>query len=301
MPAVLLNFLLMQSHTFMNNILIEEHVKPVILAALQEDKANEDVTTLAIFSNNDKAFGTFLAKENGVVAGLGVVDLVFKTIDPSIIFQQLVEDGSVIKKGDRLATVSGPTGALLTGERTALNFLLRMSGIATVTKRFVDCVAGTGAKILDTRKTVPGLRYIDKLSVKLGGGQNHRANLSDLFLIKDNHIEAAGSLTEAVMRCVRFRDQNYPGHQIEVETDTLEQVKEAITLPVDIIMLDNMTTTQMKEAVQIIQGKCKTEASGGVNLETVRAIAETGVDYISVGALTHSSPAMDISLDLNLV
>jgi nicotinate-nucleotide pyrophosphorylase (carboxylating) len=285
----------------MNNMLIEEHVKPVILAALQEDKANEDVTTLAIFSTNDQAIGTFLAKENGVVAGLGVVALVFKTIDPSIVFHQLVEDGTVIKKGDRLATVSGSTAALLTGERTALNFLLRMSGIATVTRRFVDCVDGTGAKILDTRKTVPGLRYIDKLSVKLGGGQNHRANLSDLFLIKDNHIEAAGSLTEAVMRCVKFRDQKYPGHQIEVETDTLEQVREAVALPVDIILLDNMTTAQMKEAVQIIQGKCKTEASGGVNLDTVRAIAETGVDYISVGALTHSAPAMDISLDLNLV
>lgn len=277
-----------------------EKVRPVILAALKEDNANEDVTTLAIFSSAEKAHGTFLAKEDGIVAGLAVAAEVFRLIDDSIVFEKLVKDGSPVHKGDKLAHVSGPTASLLTGERTALNFLLRMSGIATATSKYMKEIEGTGATILDTRKTVPGLRYIDKLSVKLGGGKNHRESLADMFLIKDNHIEAAGSLTEAVNKCIKLREAKYPGLQIEVETDTLEQVKEAVLLPVDIIMLDNMTPAQMKEAVAVIGGKCKTEASGGVTLSSVREIALAGVDYISVGALTHSTRALDISLDLNL-
>ncbi len=284
----------------MNENLPDGMLEALIVRALEEDRADEDVTTQAIFSANDKAQGFFLAKQDGVLSGLDIAGKVFQTVDPAIQFEQLVANGTLIRQGDKLATVSGSASGILTAERTALNFLLRMSGIATLTNIYLEKISDTRTKILDTRKTVPGLRYLDKLAVLHGGGENHRFSLFDMFLIKDNHIEAAGSIAEAINRCVRYRNEKYPNHKIEVEADTLEQVKVAAELPVDIIMLDNMELSEMRKAIRYIHGHCKTEASGGVNLETVRPIALTGVDYISVGALTHSPSALDISLEIEL-
>lgn len=284
----------------MNKQIPDETLNQLILSALKEDIGLEDITTNAIFQQHNIAVGYFLAKANGIVAGIDVVKKVFSLVDERINIEVLIPDGSKVKKGDIIANVNGPAISLLTAERVALNFIQRMSGIATLTNKYVEILKGTNTKILDTRKTVPGLRLIDKLAVKLGGGENHRSDLSELFLIKDNHIDIAGSLTEAVNRCLKYKETKYPKVKIEVETTSLDLVREAIKLPVDIIMLDNMTIPQMTEAVKIINGKCKTEASGGINLDTVRNIALTGVDYISIGALTHSISALDISLELKV-
>lgn len=271
-----------------------------IASALSEDIGAEDITTNAIFSPDAEATGLFWAKADGIVAGLDVARLTFQHINSNIIFAPLVADGSIVTKGSRIATIKGPAIDILPGERTALNFLQRMSGIATATHKLTNLLAGTKTRILDTRKTVPGLRILDKLAVKLGGGENHRIGLYDMFLIKDNHIQVAGSLTEAVNRCIAYRDKKYPGYKIEVETESFEQIEEALTLPVDVIMLDNFTPDDIRKAVGIIQGKAKTEASGGITVETIRDYALAGVDYISVGALTHSVTALDISLELNV-
>jgi nicotinate-nucleotide pyrophosphorylase (carboxylating) len=279
---------------------IDKPIIKLIKNALQEDVKNGDITTKATISKSKKAVGKFLVKADGVIAGLEITKAVFKTVDPKIKFEVKTNDGSKVKYGDVVAIVSGKAQSLLTAERTALNFLQRMSGIATSANNYSELVKHTKAKVIDTRKTIPGLRTLDKLAVKLGGCANHRIGLYDMFLIKDNHIEVAGSITKAVEACVKYNKKHRTKFKIEVETKNLKEVEEALTTKADIIMLDNFEIDDMKQAVKIINGKCKVEASGGVNLDTVKAIAETGVDYISVGALTHSVKALDISLEITL-
>ncbi len=284
---------------------LAEQVPLLIQRALDEDAGENvsaigaeqkgDVTTLATIPADLHYTGTLLAKAPGVVAGLVVAQQSFLQVDPTVEFTRLVEDGTPVNPGTQLAKVAGKARALLTAERIALNFLQRMSGIATATSHYVAAVAGTSARILDTRKTVPGLRLLDKWAVVLGGGHNHRIGLYDMAMIKDNHIAAAGGITAAVER-VRSRW----GHQVpvEVEVSNLEQLAEALTLDIDQIMLDNMGLDAMRAAVKLTSGRVPLEASGNVSLETVAAIAATGVDYISVGKLTHSVEAMDISFKL---
>ena len=268
-------------------------IMEAIRRALLEDIGPGDVTTNAIVPAGARMRGQILAKQDGVVAGLDVARAVYQRVDAGVDFQAQAAEGERVARGRVLAVVAGPARALLTAERTALNFLGRMSGIATLTRQFVEAVAGTQAVILDTRKTVPGLRLVDKLAVRRGGGQNHRIGLYDMILIKDNHIDFAGSLAEAVKRA-RFAGS---GLQVEVEARTLDHVREALELGVERILLDNMPPEMMAEAVRLNYGKTKLEASGNVTLETVRAIAETGVDYISSGALTHSPKVFDVSFD----
>jgi len=264
-----------------------------IRRALEEDVQTGDVTTNSIVPAGALLRGRIVAKQDGVIAGLDVAKSVFRLLDESVVFQQQVIDGSEVSKGQVLVELSGSARALLTGERTALNFLGRMSGIATLTRRFVESVAGTKAVILDTRKTAPGLRVTDKLAVRLGGGQNHRFGLFDMVLIKDNHIDFAGSITAAVGR-VRATGTRL---EIEVESRTLDDVRETLDLGVERILLDNMTPETMREAVKMTGGAAKLEASGNVTLDNVVQVAQTGVDFISVGALTHSVTVFDVSLE----
>lgn len=279
---------------------IDKNISKVISSALKEDIKNGDITTKATISKSKKTVGKFLVKADGIIAGLEIAKSVFKQVDPKIKFEFKIKDGSKVKLGDVAAIVSGKAQSLLTAERTALNFLQRMSGIATSANLYSEKIKHTKAKVIDTRKTVPGLRVLDKLAVKLGGCTNHRIGLYDMFLIKDNHIEVAGSITSAVDACVKYNKKHNKKFKIEVETKNLKEVKEALQTKANIIMLDNFEVGEMKKAVELINGKCKVEASGGVNLETVKSIAETGVDYISVGALTHSVKALDISLEITL-
>ena len=268
-------------------------ISQYINRALKEDIGSGDVTTDTIVPANAVLRGRIVAKENGVVAGLAIARQVMLSLDHGIEFVAKVEEGTKVERGTVLVELEGPARALLTGERIALNFLGRMSGIATLTRKFVDAVSGTKAVILDTRKTAPGLRLTDKLAVRLGGGQNHRTGLFDMVLIKDNHIDFAGSITAAVER-VRASGTKL---EIEVETRTLDNVREALSLGVGRILLDNMSTDTMREAVAIAHGRAKLEASGNVTLDNVLEVAGTGVDYISVGALTHSPKVFDVSLE----
>jgi len=275
----------------------EKEVLPAEIAgyiqrALAEDIGTGDVTTDSIVPAHGRTNGQIVAKQNGIIAGLDVAAAVFAALDASLIFAASVDEGARIQRGTVVADLSGPARTLLAGERTALNFLGRMSGIATLTRQFVDMIAGTPATILDTRKTAPGLRTTDKIAVRRGGGQNHRYGLYDMILIKDNHIDFAGGLAEAVQKARAASS----GLEIEVETRTLENVEEALALGVERILLDNMSVEMMSEAVRLTAGRSKLEASGNVNLQTVRSIAETGVDYISVGELTHSPKVFDVSL-----
>lgn len=279
---------------------MDKSILKTISTALKEDVKNGDITTKATISKSKKSVGKFLVKADGIIAGLEIAKAVFKSIDPKIKFELKINDGSKVKYGDIAAIVSGRAQSLLTAERTALNFLQRMSGIATSANNYSEKVKHTKAKVIDTRKTVPGLRTLDKLAVKLGGCSNHRIGLYDMFLVKDNHIEVAGSISKAVEACVKYNKKHRTKFKIEVETKNLNEVEEALTTKADIIMLDNFEIDEMKKAVKIINGKCKVEASGGVNLDTVKTIAETGVDFISVGALTHSVKALDISLEITL-
>ncbi len=272
---------------------------PEILAAIHRALAEDlgprgDVTSDSILPPAATLHARILAKEAGVVAGLDVAAAVFQTLEAATQCTPQVEEGAQVRPGDLLAEVHGPARAVLAAERTALNFLGRMSGIATLTNRFVAAVAGTRAIILDTRKTAPGLRMVDKLAVRRGGGQNHRLGLYDMVLIKDNHIDFAGSLAAAVSRARTA----HPDLPLEVETRTLDEVRAALALGVERILLDNMSLETMRRAVQMAQGRAKLEASGNVTLERVRAIAETGVDFISIGALTHSAPVFDLSLQI---
>lgn len=273
----------------------DEQIEAIMQRALAEDVGSGDVTSQWILPPEMRVRGRFLAKAQGVLAGLEVARQVFQQVDERIALHARLKDGDVISEGDIVATVEGPAASILTAERTALNFLQRMSGIATLTRRYVEAVASTKAVILDTRKTAPGLRLLDKWAVRLGGGQNHRLGLYDMVLIKDNHIAAAGSITQAVEQ---VRRRNWQGLPIEVEVKSLAELEEALALNVDRIMLDNMDLDEMRRAVAMTAGRVSLEASGNVTLENVAAIAATGVDYISVGALTHSVKALDISLEV---
>jgi nicotinate-nucleotide pyrophosphorylase (carboxylating) len=283
-------------------------LSPEIIAcirrALDEDIGGGDATTDSIVPADATSSGRIIAKQAGVVAGLDVAAAAYHLVDARVSFIPLVAEGAQVANRQPLADVAGPARALLTAERTALNFLGRMSGIATLTRRFVDAVAGTRAVILDTRKTAPGLRMLDKLAVRRGGGQNHRIGLYDMILIKDNHIDYAGSLAEAVRRARAYgsgADRSrtvYSGLEIEVEARTLDDVRAALDLRVERILLDNMTPDTMRAAVDLNAGRAKLEASGNVMLDNVRQVAETGVDYISIGALTHSAKVLDVSFDL---
>ncbi|HBA72362.1 MAG: nicotinate-nucleotide diphosphorylase (carboxylating) [Geobacteraceae bacterium GWC2_55_20] len=268
----------------------------MIEQALLEDIHTGDITTKAVVPQRRPAEARLIAKEDLVVAGLSIAGRVFSRLDPDVVIRLNCSEGDHLAKGTVMATLSGDAADLLMGERVALNLLQRMCGIATLTSRFVAAVSGTKARIVDTRKTTPGLREIEKYAVRIGGGINHRTGLYDGVLIKENHIAAAGGITEAIRRARAYIPHTL---KIEIETETLEQVDEALAAGADIIMLDNMTLDQMRKAVAVIAGRAVVEASGGVNLETVRGIAETGVDIISVGALTHSPRAMDISMLLD--
>ncbi|MSP14901.1 MAG: carboxylating nicotinate-nucleotide diphosphorylase [Chloroflexi bacterium] len=277
--------------------LTTEELSSIIRRALMEDIGDGDITTLCTVSADKFLDGRLMAKETGVIAGLEVANQVFLLLDDRVIFTPSVRDGDTVAQRQEIATVQGPVRAILSGERVALNLLQRMSGIATLTRLYVSAVASTRATILDTRKTAPGLRVLDKWAVRLGGGHNHRFGLFDMVLIKDNHIAAVGSITEAVS-LVRMRDDRH--RAIEVEVKNLVELQETLALNVDRILLDNMSLAEMQAAVQLTLGKIPLEASGNVKLDTVAAIAATGVDYISVGALTHSVHALDISLLLNM-
>ena len=261
--------------------------------ALQEDIHTGDITTLAVVPDPRPARARLIAKEAMVLAGVDVAARVFHLLDSSVNYSTAFRDGDRLQPGDVLAEVDGDAAILLQGERVALNLLQRMCGVATLTSRYVSAVEGTGARVVDTRKTTPGLRMLDKYAVRVGGGINHRTGLYDGVLIKENHIAAAGGITEAIRRARAYIPHTM---KIEVETESLAQVVEALAASADIIMLDNMDLNSMAEAVRLIDGRALVEASGGVNLETIRAIAGTGVDIISIGALTHSARAMDISM-----
>ena len=268
----------------------------IIKNALQEDLGWGDVTTDSTIPDTAVIRGNFIAKEEGIICGIEVCRRVFEMVDRSIDFQARMKDGQIASKGDIIAEISGNARSILKGERTALNFFQRMSGIATMTSKYVSEISGLKARIVDTRKTAPGLRVLDKYSVKVGGGFNHRFNLSDMVLIKDNHIKAAGGITPAVAAA---KGKCSHALKIEVEVESIRELIEAIEAGADIVMLDNMTLDMMKEAVSIASGKVLLEASGNITIggeRSVRAVAETGVDIISAGALTNSVKALDISL-----
>lgn len=268
----------------------------IIKNALQEDLGWGDVTTDSTIPDTAVIRGNFIAKEEGIICGIEVCRRVFEMVDRSIDFQARMKDGQIASKGDIIAEISGNARSILKGERTALNFFQRMSGIATMTSKYVSEISGLKTRIVDTRKTAPGLRILDKYSVKVGGGFNHRFNLSDMVLIKDNHIKAAGGITPAVAAA---KGKCSHALKIEVEVESIRELIEAIEAGADIVMLDNMTLDMMKEAVSIASGKVLLEASGNITIRgerSVRAVAETGVDIISAGALTNSVKAMDISL-----
>ena len=281
--------------------MIERSLNQIIKDALAEDIGSGDITTLATIDSKVLAHGEFLVKQDGVIAGFEILKKIIEIFDPSLQLTLFAKDGDRVSAKTIVAIVKGKAASILTVERTLLNFLQRMSGIATMCRLMQDKISHTKAKIIDTRKTVPGLRMIDKLAVKLSGCSNHRFGLYDMFLIKDNHIEAAGSITKAIKLCKKYKSKNHLNYKIEVETTNLQQVKEALECDVDIIMLDNFNPSEMRKAVKLINSKCLVEASGNVNLDTVQQIAETGVDFISVGAITHSVKALDISLELKLI
>ncbi len=274
-------------------MMTKRNLERIIELALNEDIGTGDVTTLSVVPKGTIIEGSFIAKQKGIICGLGILPEIFGALDPSVICKLFFKDGDKVEEGVKIADISGPAHAILSGERVALNFLQHLSGIATQAFVFSQLVAGTAVKVVDTRKTIPGLRVLEKYAVKTGGGFNHRMNLSDGILIKDNHIKAAGGITPAV----KAARQNAPQTlKVEVETETLMQVQEALDAGADIIMLDNMSLDQMKEAVDLVAGRALTEASGNMDRQDLKAVAATGVDLISIGALTHSVKAMDISL-----
>lgn len=271
-----------------------ERSTATIKLALNEDIQNGDITTTAIVGKDEICKGKLVAKESGIIAGLSLFEYVFKLLDgKGIDLTPNYVDGAEIKKGDTIAEFSGNMRTVLSGERTALNFLQRMSGVATKTREYVNLLKGTKTELLDTRKTLPGFRYIDKYTVAVGGGKNHRIGLFDMVLLKENHIKAAGSITNAVQM---IREKYGSDYKIEVETRNILEIEEAIKSNVDIIMLDNMSIEEMERAVKLIDGNAKIEASGNITIKNIREVAETGVYYISVGAITHSVNALDISL-----
>ncbi|MBU6401343.1 MAG: carboxylating nicotinate-nucleotide diphosphorylase [Verrucomicrobia bacterium] len=278
--------------------LSKQAIRQVVKAALAEDLGAGDVTTRATVPRPCRSQAVMVAREPLVLAGLALAEAAFRLCSPRVEIRLRTADGATLRRGDEVLRLSGPVWALLAAERVALNFVQRLSGIATLTARFVAAVAGTGAGILDTRKTTPGWRRLEKYAVTCGGGRNHRFGLFDQVLIKDNHLAALRDCRpNAIVAAVLRARARYPRLPVEVEADTLAQVRQAVAAGADIILLDNMTLAQLRAAVALVGGRAKTEASGGVRLEHVRAIARTGVDFISVGALTHSARAVDIALD----
>jgi nicotinate-nucleotide pyrophosphorylase (carboxylating) len=270
-------------------------VEALIALALQEDVRTGDITGQATIPADRRCSAVILAKAPGVVAGVEVVRSVFRALDPDVHVEILVADGTPIVPPLDLITLEGPARSVLAGERTALNILGRMCGIATLTRTYVEAIAGTGARILDTRKTMPGMRILDKYAVACGGGVNHRMGLYDAFLIKDNHLQVAGGVTAAVA----LARAAHPDRSITVEVEDLAQLREAVSCHTERIMLDNMSTDLMREAVAIVDGRAEVEASGGITLDTIREVALTGVDVISVGALTHSAKWLDVSMEVS--
>ena len=282
--------------SLMPEALAKDDYLPLIKSALSEDIGSGDVTTNALIPQDSFASGVMIAKEPLVVAGIDLAIASFKELDDSVDFSVEVLDGQDGDFFQPLLRIHGPARALLTAERTALNFLQRLSGIATLTAKYVKQVKGTGAKILDTRKTIPGWRILEKYAVVCGGGMNHRIGLYDQAMVKDNHLVAVGgNIIEAVLR-IR---ENYPDIKVEVEADTVQQAQSAAEAGADIILLDNMSYDELRQSVELINGRSSTEASGGITMETVREVAETGVDYISIGALTHSAPSVDIGFNFD--
>lgn len=277
----------------MNSITMQLQADKLIRMALEEDITSEDVSTNAVMPTNVKGTVDLIAKEDGVIAGMDVYARVFKLLDESMEIEMFCQDGDEVKKGDLMAKVTGDIRVLLSGERVALNYLQRMSGIATYTMSVVKLLEGSGVTLLDTRKTTPNCRVFEKYAVRVGGGCNHRYNLSDGVLLKDNHIGAAGSITKAIQMAKAYAPFV---RKIEIETETLEQVAEAVEAGADIIMLDNMTPEVMKQAVALIDGRAQTECSGNITKENIARICEIGVDFVSSGALTHSAPILDISM-----
>lgn len=275
---------------------IAEHVvREAVARALAEDVGAGDVTAAAVVEEESQCRAAIIVKEEGVIAGLEVARLTFQTLDSEVSFEREVRDGARVTSGEVVALVLGRTRPIVTGERTALNFLQRMSGIATLTARYVAAVEGTEARIIDTRKTAPGLRALDKYAVRAGGGRNHRMGLFDGVLIKDNHLRAAGGVGAGVEKARAWAHHLV---KVEVEAKTRSEVEEALKAGADVILLDNMDVGQVAEAVKLAGGRCELEVSGQVTLDNVRALAECGVDFISVGALTHSAPALDVSLEM---
>ena len=277
----------------MNSVTMKLQADPLILQALQEDITGEDVTTNAILPEDCQGEAELLCKQDGIIAGLDVFARPFTLLDDKVWFEFFVKDGDEVHKGQKLAKVVGSMRAILSAERVGLNYLQRMSGIATYTHQVVSLLEGTGMTLVDTRKTTPNMRVFEKYAVTVGGGKNHRYNLSDGILLKDNHISAAGGVAKAIAMAKAYAPFV---RKIEVETETLDMVREAVEAGADIIMLDNMSHDMMKEAVALIDGRAETECSGNVTKENIAALADIGVDYISSGALTHSAPILDLSL-----
>lgn len=277
----------------MNSVTMKLQADPLILQALQEDITGEDVTTNAILPEDCQGEAELLCKQDGIIAGLDVFARAFTLLDDKVWFDFFVKDGDEVHKGQKLAKVVGSMQAILSAERVGLNYLQRMSGIATYTHQVVSLLEGTGITLVDTRKTTPNMRVFEKYAVTVGGGKNHRYNLSDGVLLKDNHISAAGGVAKAIALAKAYAPFV---RKIEVETETLDMVREAVEAGADIIMLDNMSHDMMKEAVTLIDGRAETECSGNVTKENIAALADIGVDYISSGALTHSAPILDLSL-----
>ena len=277
----------------MNSITMQLQADKLIRMALEEDITSEDVSTNAVMPTNVKGTVDLIAKEDGVIAGMDVYARVFKLLDEDTEIEMLCHDGDEVREGDLMAKVTGDIRVLLSGERVALNYLQRMSGIATYTRSVAKLLEGSGVTLLDTRKTTPNCRVFEKYAVRVGGGCNHRYNLSDGVLLKDNHIGAAGSITKAIQMAKAYAPFV---RKIEIETETLEQVAEAVEAGADIIMLDNMTPEVMKQAVALIDGRAQTECSGNITKENIARIREIGVDFVSSGALTHSAPILDISM-----
>ncbi len=280
-----------------NGVTMKISVDDYLLNTLKEDITYEDVSANAVMPEDKQGRADLICKQDGIICGLDVFKRVFELLDPTSRFECNYKDGDRVSKGDKIGVIYGDVKAILSGERTALNYLQRMSGIATITREYVDELSGCSATLLDTRKTTPNMRPFEKYAVKVGGATNHRYNLSDGVLLKDNHIGAAGSVTRAIEMAKEYAPFV---RKIEIETETLDQVREAVEAGADIIMLDNMDNDTMKKAVELIDGRAQTECSGNVTKERLREIAELGVDYISCGALTHSAPIMDVSLK-NLV
>lgn len=276
-----------------NGVTMKINVDEYILNTLKEDITSEDVSTNAVMPEDKQGKAELICKEDGIICGLGIFERTFKLLDETSHFETKVKDGDFVKKGQLIGIIYGDIKAILSGERTGLNYLQRMSGIATITKEYMAELEGYKTVLLDTRKTTPNMRPFEKYAVTVGGATNHRYNLSDGVLLKDNHIGAAGSITKAIKMAKAYAPFV---RKIEIETETLEQVKEALDAGADIIMLDNMSNETMKKAVEMINGKAETECSGNVTKERLKEIAEIGVDFVSCGALTHSAPIMDISL-----